>query len=132
MSATFRIPPIALLGVFGLALAATPVAFGLPGLQVLYVVPVGLGVWLLRTRTVAGPDGLVARRVLRSRTMPWSELDGLRVPERAWARAVLRSGEEVPLPAVRARDLPVLAAVSGGWLSDPTAEPSAEAPAEPE
>ncbi|HYZ07985.1 MAG TPA: PH domain-containing protein [Pseudonocardiaceae bacterium] len=122
-TATFRIPLTALLGVFALAIGATPLALTVPGLQVLYVLPIGLAVWLLRTRTVASSDALVAHRMLRSRRLPWGEVDRLRVAERSWCRAVLSTGEEVTLPAVRARDLPVLAVVSGGRITDPSAAP---------
>jgi hypothetical protein len=122
-TATFRIPLTALLGVFALAIGATPLALTVPGLQVLYVLPIGLAVWLLRTRTVASSDALVAHRMLRSRRLPWGEVDRLRVAERSWCRAVLSTGEEVALPAVRARDLPVLAVVSGGRITDPSAAP---------
>ena len=122
-TATFRIPLTALLGVFALAIGATPLALTVPGLQVLYVLPIGLAVWLLRTRTVASSDALVAHRMLRSRRLPWGEVDRLRVAERSWCRAVLSTGEEVTLPAVRARDLPVLAMVSGGRIADPFAAP---------
>ncbi len=122
-TATFRIPLTALLGVFALAVGATPLALTVPGLQVLYVLPIGLAVWLLRTRTVASSDALVAHRMLRSRRLPWGEVDRLRVAERSWCRVVLSTGEEVALPAVRARDLPVLAVVSGGRITDPSAAP---------
>lgn len=122
-TATFRIPLTALLGVLAGVVCVTPMAFAVPGLQVLYLAPLAVAVWLLRTRTVAGPEALVARRALRSRHLPWSEVAGLRVRERAWVRAVLGTGEEVELPAVRARDLPVLAAVSGGRIDDPTVAP---------
>jgi PH (Pleckstrin Homology) domain-containing protein len=122
-SATFRLPLTSLVGVFTLAVGATPLAFAAPGLQALYVVPAGLAVWLLRTRTVAGADTLVAHRLLRSRRVAWADVARLRVQERSWVRVVLCSGEEVTLPAVRARDLPLLAAVSGGRIDDPTAAP---------
>jgi hypothetical protein len=36
--------------------------------------------------------------------------------------AVLTDGAELPLPAVTVRDLPQLAAVSGGRLPDPAGE----------
>jgi hypothetical protein len=122
-TATFRIPLTTLLGVFALTVGATPLALAAPGLQVLYVLPVALAVWLLRTRTVASPDALVAHRMLQSRRLPWGEVARLRVAERSWCRAVLDTGEEVALPAVRARDLPVLAMVSGGRIADPFAAP---------
>lgn len=126
-TATFRLPLTGLIGVFALVLCVTPLAFAGPGLLALYLLPLGVAVWLVRTRTVAGADAVVARRVLRARRLRWSEIDGLRVQERSWVRAVLGGGEEVTLPAVRARDLPLLAAVSGGRIDDPTARP-ADAP----
>lgn len=117
-TATFRLPLTSLLGVFGLIVCVTPVAFGAPGLQVLYLVPVALAAWLVRTRTVVDPEIMVAYRVWGARRIAWSDLAGLRVDERSRVFAVLRAGDEVGLPAVRARHLPVLAAVSGGRLPD--------------
>ena len=90
--------------------------------------PAGLAVWLLRTRTVAGADSVVVHRLLRTRRLPWSDVARLRVQERSWVRAVLGSGAEVVLPAVRARDLPLLAAVSGGRIDDPIAAPQRPEP----
>ncbi|MDQ3762586.1 MAG: PH domain-containing protein [Actinomycetota bacterium] len=121
---TFRLPLTALIGVFGLAVCITPVAFGAPGLQVLYLMPLSLAIWLARTRTVVGPENMVAYRVWGSRQITWPDLAGLRMDDRSRVWAVLRSGDEVGLPAVRARHLPVLAAMSGGRLPDPLAEPS--------
>ncbi len=126
---TFRLPLTGLIGVFALAVCTTPLAFAAPGLQTLYLVPAGLAVWLLRTRTVAGADSVVVHRMLlASRRLSWSDVDRLRVQERSWVRAVLGSGAEVVLPAVRARDLPLLAAVSGGRIDDPMAAPERSAP----
>ena len=119
---TFRLPLTALLGVFGLIVCMTPVAFGLPGLQVLYVVPLMLGFWLVQTRTVVGPDTVVAHRVWGSQRLAWSDLAGLRVDDQSRIWAVLHGGNEVGLPAVRARHLPLLAAVSGGRLPAPLAD----------
>jgi hypothetical protein len=115
---TFRRPLTALIGVFGLIVCMTPVAFGIPGLQVLYLVPLGVAIWLVRTRTVVGPDTMVAHRVVGSQRVSWSDLQGLWIDDRSRVWAVLRSGEEVRLPAVRARDLPLLAAASCGRLPD--------------
>ncbi|HKR49448.1 MAG TPA: PH domain-containing protein [Pseudonocardiaceae bacterium] len=123
---TFRRPLTALIGVFGLVVCMTPVAFGVPGLQVLYLLPLGAGVWLVRDRTVVGPDTVVAHRILGSQRVPWSDLQGLRMDERSRVWAVLHSGEEVRLPAVRARDLSSVAAVSRGWLPDPLITPGEE------
>ncbi|MGH4006122.1 MAG: PH domain-containing protein [Pseudonocardiaceae bacterium] len=128
---TFRRPLTTLIGVFWLTVCMTPVAFGLPGLQVLYLVPLGIAIWLLRARTVVGPHTVVAHRVLGSRRVIWSDLQGLRVDERSRVWAVLHGGEEVRLPAVRARDLPALAALSLGRLPDPlTATTEQRAPEE--
>ncbi|MGH3900160.1 MAG: PH domain-containing protein [Pseudonocardiaceae bacterium] len=116
---TFRRPLTALIGVFGLVVCMTPVAFGLSGLQVLYLMPLAVAIWLVRSRTVIGPDTVVAHRILGSRQVQWSDLKGLRMDDRSRVWAVLHDGEEVALPAVRARDLSLLAAASGGRLPDP-------------
>ena len=118
---TFRRPLTTLIGVFGLVVCITPVAFGAPGLQVLYLVPLGVAIWLVRARTVVGAETVVMHRVLGSRRVTWSDLRGLRIDDRSRVWAVLRDGEEVGLPAVRARDLPALAALSRGRLPDPLA-----------
>jgi hypothetical protein len=118
-SVTFRRPLTALLGVFGLIVCMTPVAFGIPGLQVLYLVPLSVAIWLVRARTVVGPDTVVVHRMVGSQRVVWSDLQGLRIDERSRVWAVLHDGEEVRLPAVRARDLPLLAAASRGRLPDP-------------
>ncbi|MFN2478339.1 MAG: PH domain-containing protein [Pseudonocardiaceae bacterium] len=119
---TFRLPLTALIGVFGLIVCMTPVAFGVPGLQVLYLGPLVLAVWLVRTRTVVGPETMVAHRVWGSRRIAWSDLAGLRIDNRSRVAAVLRAGDEVALPTVRARDLPVLMVLSHGRLPESLAE----------
>lgn len=119
----FRIPSTAVLGALLLAVAGTPFAFAAPGLYVVYVVPIGAIVWVLRVRTTADADGLVARHLFARHVIAWSDIKGLRLSDRRWARAVRHDGSEVALPTVRARHLPALAAVSGGRLDDPTATP---------
>jgi Bacterial PH domain len=118
---TFRRPLTTLIGVFGLTVCITPVAFGIPGLQILYVLPLTLAIWLVRCRTVVDKQTVVAHRVWGSRRISWSDLAGLRVDDRSRVWAVIRGGHEVGLPAVRARHLPLLAAMSGGRLPDPLA-----------
>ena len=118
----FRIPGIAVLAALLLALGATPFAFGAPGLYVIYLLPAGLVVWVLRTRTVADADGLTVRRIFTSQRLPWSALQGLRLTRQAGVRAVLTDGTEVALPAVRTRHLPALALISAGRLDDPTSD----------
>ena len=121
-TATFRLPLTALLGVFGLTVCMTPVAFGAPGLQVLYLLPLILAFWLVRTRTVVGPDTLTVYRMWSTRRIAWSDLAGLRVDEQSRIWAVIHGGNEVGLPALRARHLPVLAVLSGGRLPAPLTE----------
>ncbi|MGI8798358.1 MAG: PH domain-containing protein [Pseudonocardia sp.] len=116
----FRISPLGILAALALAICATPVAFGLPGLVYIYLVPLGIIVWVLRTRTVVDADAVTVRRVLRSRRVPWDRIASLRLGKKAKVSAVLTDGAELPLPAVRVRDLPQLAAVSGGRLPDPS------------
>ena len=115
----FRVPPTAVLGALLLAITAIPFAFGAPGFYAIFVIPLGLIIWVLRRRTVADAEGLTVRRVLTKRTLPWSSLKGLRLTKRATVRAVLTDDTEVALPSVRTRHLPALALISGGRLDDP-------------
>lgn len=121
---TFRLPLTSLIGVFGLIVCMTPVAFGVPGLQVLYLGPLALAVWLVRTRTVVGPETMVAHRVWGSRRIAWSDIAGLRIDDRSRISAVLRAGDDVRLPTLRAGDLPLLVALSHGRLPESLAEAS--------
>ena len=120
----FRVPATAVLAPLLLAVAAVPFAFAAPGLYLIFLVPIGLIVWILRYRTMADADGLTVRRALTRRALPWSSLKGLRLTRRAGVRAVLTDGSEVALPAVRTRHLPALALISGGRLDDPLASVS--------
>jgi hypothetical protein len=82
----------------------------------------GIIVWTLRVRTEVDPGAVTVRRVLGRRRVPWSEISSLRLGDRARVSAVLTDGSELPLPAVHVRDLPQLAAASGGRLPDPAGE----------
>jgi hypothetical protein len=116
----FRIPGSALVSVLFLAMCSSWVAVASPWYALVYLVPLGLTIWLLRTRTVVDADKLVIRRVLSRTELPWSAISALRVTERRWVRAVRTDGGEVVLPTVRTRHLPALALLSGGRLPDPT------------
>lgn len=116
----FRVPGSALVAVLFLVLCASPLAVAAPWLTLVYVVPLGIAVWLLRTRTVVDTEKLVIRRVLTRTVLPWSAITSLRVADRKWVRAVRTDGGEVVLPTVRTRHLPALALMSGGRLPDPT------------
>jgi hypothetical protein len=119
--AVFRVSPLVILFALAVALCATPVAFGAPYLWLVYLVPVAIVGWTLRTRTVVDGEGLHVRRVVGSRRVPWDGVQGLRVDDRSRVHAVLVDGGEQGLPAVHVRDLPVLAAASGGRVPDPSA-----------
>jgi len=116
----FRVPGSALVAVLFLVLCASPLAVAAPWLALIYLIPLGMAVWLLRTRTVVDTEKLVIRRVLTRTVLPWSAITSLRVADRKWVRAVRTDGGEVVLPTVRTRHLPALALMSGGRLPDPT------------
>ena len=120
--AVFRVSPLVVLFALFLAVCAIPVAFGAPYLWLIYLVPVGIVAWTLRTRTIVDADGLRVRRLVGGRRVPWDALGGLRVDRRNVVHAVLTDGGEVALPAVHARDLHQLSVASGGRVPDPTAE----------
>lgn len=116
----FRVQRTAILAALLAMVCATPFAFGAPGLGVIYLLPIGFIVWVLRTSTVADAEGLTVRTVLGRRFIPWAALKGLTITGRSTVRAVLADGGEISLPSVRARHLPALALVSGGHIADPT------------
>jgi hypothetical protein len=116
--AVFRVSPLMILFAFALGVCAIPVAFGAPYLWLIYVVPLAVVAWTLRTRTVVDADGIRVRRLVGGRRVPWDALGGLRVDRRNVVHAVLTEGSEVRLPAVHVRDLPALAAASGDRLPD--------------
>jgi hypothetical protein len=121
-SIVFRASPLTVLAALALAVCATPFAFGAPLLWLIYLVPLAIIVWTVRVRTVVDAEAVTVRRVLRARRVPWSQISALRLGDRSRVSAVLTDGAELPLPAVHVRDLPQLAAASGGRLPDPAGE----------
>jgi hypothetical protein len=122
--AIFRVSPLVVLAALTFAVCATPVAWAGPYLWLIYLIPIGIIVWTLRVRTVADPETVVVRRLVGGREVPWGDiakvhLGRARNPASARVSAVLTDGSELALPAVHVRDLPRLAAVSGGRLPDP-------------
>ncbi|MFC4086875.1 PH domain-containing protein [Amycolatopsis samaneae] len=132
--AVFRIPGTAYAAIALLTVCVTPVALGeIPGLEFLYLAPIALFVFVLRTRTVATREGLAIRTMFGNRDIPWSSLKGLAITKKARVRAVLQDDTQVTLPTVRTRHLPVLSLVSEGLVADPSGlldndEPPAEKP----
>lgn len=86
---------------------------------VFMVLPIVASVAIVRLRTVADRNTLTARTLVSSRTVGWDEVDGLRFDRTSWARARLRDGSDMLLPAVTFATLPQLAEASGGRVPNP-------------
>ena len=108
MSRTWLFP----VGVFALCLV--PLSAATPWLLLVLALPVVLGVGVVRTSVDVGAAGVTARSLVGERTVPWDQVAGVRVDERAALWLVTTGGTEVRLPALRARDLPALSRASGG------------------
>jgi hypothetical protein len=120
--AVFRVSPLVVLAALMFVICATPFAFGAPYFWLIYLVPIGIVLWTLRVRTTVDPEIVAVRRVVGGRRVPWTQISSLRLRDRGRVSAVLSDGAELPLPAVHVRDLPQLAAASGGRLPDPAGE----------
>ncbi|MCD2197031.1 PH domain-containing protein [Actinomycetospora endophytica] len=128
--ATFRaVHTVALVAVGFLALCLSPIAFQGGPWFLLFLIPLAVAVWVVRSRTRVDEAGLHVRGVVGTRSMPWSEVSGLRLPEKGWVRAVQTDGAELELRGVRIRDLGRVGEASGGRISAPTPA-EAEAAAE--
>jgi hypothetical protein len=108
-----------LLAVVALAVCTLPLASSAPWLAVLWLLPIGVGAWVLRSGVDVDPDGLIVRALLGSRRVRWDDVAGLRAEPSGRLAVVLREGGAIRLPTVRARHLPLLAAGSGGRVPDP-------------
>lgn len=85
----------------------------------LLVIPVVLSAMIARLRTVADDRGVTVRKLWGRETVRWEDIDGLRFHRGSWARARLKNGAEVRLPAVTFVTLPQLARVSAGRVPNP-------------
>ncbi|MFR9800806.1 PH domain-containing protein [Pseudonocardia sp. RS010] len=132
---SFRRSPLALAAAAFFLVTAIPFAFGAPWLWLAYVFPVAFTYWVLRVRTLVDAESVTVRGLLSSRRVSWAEISSLRLGKKSRVSAVLTDGTELPLPTVHVRDLPALAAVSGGRLPDPArteAQTSPPPPSTPE
>src|SRR3954447_24274340 len=109
----------ALLPVAVLAVCALPLAASGPWGPLVMLLPAAVAAWVLRVGVDVGEDGVVAQSLVGRRRVPWSELAGIRVARRGELWLVTTGGTEVRLPVMRARDLPRLAALSGGRIEVP-------------
>ena len=114
--AVFRLP-IAALGIPVLAaFCVTPLATAGGAWIWVYALPVLALLYVLLTRTVADRTGLRTGGPTGFHAMAWPDMDGMEFRGSRWAVAVGHDGRRLRLPMVRPRDLPRLAAVSGGHL----------------
>jgi hypothetical protein len=114
-----KISPMAHLAVGFLTLGLLIPVLAWPVSAPLFVIPVLLSAMIARLRTVADDRGVTVRNLVGSKTARWEEIDGLRFHRGSWARARLKSGPELRLPAVTFATLPQLAAVSDGRVPNP-------------
>jgi hypothetical protein len=117
--ARLRMSRTALLPVAVLTVCAVPLATAGPWGPLVLLVPAAVAAWVLRVGVDVGEDGLTVRSLVGRRRVPWSELAGIRVARRGELWLVTTGGTEVRLPVMRARDLPRLAALSGGRIGIP-------------
>ncbi len=114
-----NISPMAHLAVGFFALSLLVFLVISPWAAMLLLIPLAMSVLIIRLRTTAGRDTVTARTLLGSTTMRWEDIDGLRFVKSSWARAHLKGGADVPLPAVTFSTLPLLAEASGGRVPNP-------------
>ena len=114
--AVFRLPWVALAIPLLLLLVTIPLATAERFLNVLFLLPIGALFYVVWSRTVVDGQYLTVYSLRGRRRLPWAELDGLEFHGSRWAIAVTMSGSRFRLPMIRPRDLPRLAAVSGGRL----------------
>ncbi len=115
--AVFRLPATSLLLPVLLFICATPLATFRTWLLPVYLVPVLALVYILVTRTTVTAERISTSGLLGPHRVPWDELDGFEFHGPRWAIAVTTAGKRLRLPMVRPRDLPQIAAVSGGRLN---------------
>jgi hypothetical protein len=122
----FRTSRTALLPVLVLAACIVPTAAATQWTLLLLLVPVAVAVGVLRRGADVSAEAVTVRGLIGSRTVRWEELAGIRIGVRGELWLVTTAATEVRLPALRAGDLPRLAAASGGRLEVP-APPAAPA-----
>ena len=86
----------------------------------LLVIPVLLSALIVRLRTVADDRGVTVRTLLGTRRCAGMTSTGC-ASAGSWARARLKSGAELRLPAVTFATLPQLTEVSSGRVPNPYA-----------
>jgi Bacterial PH domain len=116
--AHLRMSRTALLPVALLFVCVVPFAAASPWSLLILVIPLAAAAWVLRVGVDVDDAGITARSIVGRRTVAWRELAGIRVGARSRLWLVTTGRTEVALPVLRARDLPRLAALSGGRLPE--------------
>jgi hypothetical protein len=93
-----------------------------PSTAPLLIIPVLLSVLIVRLRTQADDTGVTVRTLLGGQSLRWEDIDGLRFSRGSWARAQLKDGRQVRLPAVTFATLPQLTRASAGRVPNPYAD----------
>ncbi|BDB41401.1 low molecular weight protein antigen 6 [Mycobacterium kiyosense] len=114
-----KVSPMAHLAVGFLTLGLLVPVLAWPPSAPVLVIPLLLSALIIRLRTVADEQGVRVRTLLGARTMAWDDIDGLRFHRGSWARAQLKNGEQVRLPAVTFSTLPQLTQISRGRVPNP-------------
>jgi Bacterial PH domain len=114
-----KVSPMAHFAVGFLALGLLVPVLTWPATAPLLIIPVVLSALIIRLRTQADQHGVTVRTLLGSRTVRWEEIDGLRFNRGSWARAQLKNGGELRLPAVTFATLPLLTEASAGRVPNP-------------
>ena len=118
-AARLRMSRTALVPIAFLAFCAVPLVASAPWTLVLLLVPAVLAAWVLRVGVSIGDDGIAVHSLVGARSVPWREVAGIRVGEGRALWLVTTRGTEIRLPVLRVRDLPRLAALSGGRIDVP-------------
>lgn len=90
-----------------------------PASAPLLLISLVLSALVIRLRTVADDRGVTVRTLLGSQAVRWDDIDGLRFSGGSWARAQLKNGAELRLPAVTFATLPRLTEASLGRVPNP-------------
>ena len=114
-----NISPMAHFAVGFFALGLLIPIFTWPATAPLLFIPALLSALIIRLRTQADRNGVTVRTLLGSRSVRWEDIDGLRFNKGSWARAQLKSGGTLRLPAVTFATLPLLTEASNGRVPTP-------------
>ncbi|CPR85671.1 low molecular weight protein antigen 6 [Mycobacteroides abscessus subsp. abscessus] len=102
-----------------LALGMLSFVLALPILAPLLLIPIGLSYAIARYRTAVNTESAQIRTLTSTKTVPWSQIEGLTFDKHAWAQAKLTDGSTIRFPGVTFSTLPILSAASNGRVPNP-------------